>query len=55
MTAVTALSSAVVLANDRYKWFFWVGPVLVITMVLLLGALLLGYYIRVLRPKYRGR
>lgn len=55
MTAVAALSSAVVLASDRYKWFFWVGPALVITMVLVIGALLVGYYIRVLRPKYRGR
>jgi hypothetical protein len=56
MTAVVASSSAVLLlANDRYKWFYWVGPLLVITMVLILGALALGYYVKVLRPKYRGR
>jgi uncharacterized membrane protein YphA (DoxX/SURF4 family) len=55
--AVTAASAgaAPVLANDRYKWFYWVGPLLMVGAVLFLIALGVGYYIRVLRPKYRGR
>jgi hypothetical protein len=44
-----------VVAADRYKWFYWVGPLLMIGAVLFLLALGVGYYIRVLRPKYRGR
>jgi hypothetical protein len=44
-----------VLANDRYKWFYWIGPLLLGASFLLLLALAAGYYIRVLRPKYRGR
>jgi uncharacterized membrane protein YkvI len=44
-----------VLANDRYKWFYWVGPLLMVGAILFLIALGVGYYIRVLRPKYRGR
>jgi hypothetical protein len=44
-----------VLAADRYKWFYWVGPLLLIASILFLLALGAGYYIRVLRPKHRGR
>ena len=44
-----------VLANDRYKWFYWVGPLLMLGAVVFLIALGVGYYMRVLRPKYRGR
>jgi len=43
------------LAADRYKWFYWIGPLLMIGAVLFLLALGAGYYIRVLRPKYRGK
>jgi hypothetical protein len=55
--AVTAApaGAAPVLANDRYKWFYWIGPLLMVGAILFLIALGLGYYIRVLRPKYRGR
>ena len=44
-----------VLAAERYKWFYWVGPLLLLASILFLLALAAGYYIRVLRPKYRGR
>jgi hypothetical protein len=44
-----------VLAADRYKWFYWIGPLLMVAAVLFLLALGAGYYIRVLRPKYRGK
>ena len=37
------------------KWFYWVGPLLMIGAILFLLALGVGYYVRVLRPKYRGR
>jgi len=58
--AVLALTAAPagagpVLANDRYKWFYWIGPLLMVGAILFLIALGIGYYVRVLRPKYRGR
>jgi uncharacterized membrane protein YphA (DoxX/SURF4 family) len=55
--AVTAApaGAAPVLASDRYKWFYWIGPLLMVGAVLFLVALGVGYYIRVVRPKYRGR
>ena len=60
MIAVIAVSAAPagaapVLADDRYKWFYWIGPLLMVGAILFLVALGVGYYIRVLRPKYRGR
>ena len=53
--AAAPAGAAPVLADDRYKWFYWVGPLLLIASILFLLALGAGYYIRVLRPKYRGR
>lgn len=53
--AAAPAAAAPVLANDRYKWFYWVGPLLMVGAILFLIALGVGYYIRVLRPKYRGR
>jgi hypothetical protein len=47
--------AAPVLAAERYKWFYWAGPLLLGASFLFLLALAAGYYIRVLRPKYRGR
>jgi hypothetical protein len=47
--------AAPVLGAERYKWFYWIGPLLMVGAVLFLIALGVGYYIRVLRPKYRGR
>jgi len=53
--AAAPAGAAPVFAADRYKWFYWVGPLLLIASILFLLALGAGYYIRVLRPKYRGR
>jgi uncharacterized membrane protein YgdD (TMEM256/DUF423 family) len=51
----TPAGAGPVLADDRYKWFYWIGPLLLLGAVLFLFALAAGYYVRVLRPKYRGR
>jgi hypothetical protein len=53
--AAAPAGAAPVLAAERYKWFYWVGPLLLLASILFLIALAAGYYIRVLRPKYRGR
>jgi len=45
-----------VLAKESQKfWFYWIAPILVLGTIGLIGFLALGYYVRVLRPKYRGR
>jgi len=36
-------------------WFYWLAPVLMLSVLGLLGALALGYYLQVMRPKMRGR
>lgn len=55
VSAAAPAGAGPVLADDRYKWFYWVGPLLLVGAILFLLAVAAGYYIRVLRPKYRGR
>jgi hypothetical protein len=44
------------LAEDSQKfWFYWIAPILVLSTIGIIVFLVLGYYLRVLRPKYRGR
>jgi hypothetical protein len=50
-----AATAVPVLANERFKWFYWIGFVLVASLALWLLATAVGYYVRVLRPKWRGR
>ena len=53
--ALPAGASTTVLATDKYKWFYWIGFVLAVSFVGWLIAMALGYYVRVLRPKWRGQ
>ena len=53
--AATAVSGSAVLADQQFKWFYWIGFVLAASLVLWLLATLVGYYVRVIRPKHRGR
>ena len=48
-------STGVVVASDQFKWFYWIGIILAVSMVLWLIVTMVGYYVRVMRPKYRGR
>jgi thiosulfate reductase cytochrome b subunit len=48
-------STGIVLANTKFKWFYWIGFILAVSLVLWLLATFVGYYMRVLRPKWRGR
>ncbi|HUF84121.1 MAG TPA: hypothetical protein VMQ81_05965 [Acidimicrobiia bacterium] len=44
------------LAKESQRfWFYWIAPILVLSTVGIIVSLALGYYVRVLRPKYRGR
>jgi hypothetical protein len=53
--APAGASTGVVLANEKFKWFYWIGFVLAASLALWLLATAVGYYVRVLRPKWRGR
>ena len=51
----STVATAPVLAADAYKWFYWIGFVLVLSLIGLLFMIAIGYYLKVLRPKWRGR
>jgi hypothetical protein len=44
-----------VLANDQYQWFWWIAPILVVSVLLIIGLLSGEYVRRVLVPKVKGR
>jgi hypothetical protein len=53
--AVPASAATPVLADDTYKWFYWIGFVLALSFVGWLVMMAVGYYVKVLRPKWRGQ
>jgi small neutral amino acid transporter SnatA (MarC family) len=53
--ATPAAAATPVLARDKFKWFYWIGIILTVSFVLWLLVSLAGYYVRVIRPKQRGR
>jgi hypothetical protein len=54
LTAAPAAATTSTLAAQRF-WFYWIAPILVLSGLGVIAFLALGYYVRVLRPKYRGR
>jgi hypothetical protein len=44
-----------ILADDNYKWFYWVAPILVLSFVGIVALLSVSYFRKVLIPRYRGR
>ena len=54
LTAAPAAAATPALGAQRF-WFYWIAPILVLSGLGVVAFLALGYYIRVLRPKYRGR
>jgi peptidoglycan/LPS O-acetylase OafA/YrhL len=42
-------------AGTPKPWHFWIAPILAISFIGILVALMVGYYLKVFRPKYRGR
>ena len=43
------------LADDQFKWFYWLGPILGVGFLLMLLAMSSTYLRKVLLPKHRGR
>lgn len=54
LTAAPA-GAATVLANEKYKWFYWLSFILAASFILSVIALAIGYTRKILLPKYRGR
>ena len=44
-----------VLANDQYKWFWWIAPILVVSVLMVIAMLSAGYVRKVLIPRVKGR
>jgi hypothetical protein len=44
-----------VLADDQYKWFWWIAPILVLSVLVIIGMLCGGYIRKVLIPRVKGR
>jgi hypothetical protein len=44
-----------VLADDQYKWFWWIAPILVLSTLVILAMLSAGYIRKVLIPRVKGR
>ena len=55
MLAAPAGAATTVVADDTYKWFYWIGPILAVSFLGWLIMMAVGYYVRVLRPKWRGQ
>ena len=53
--ATPAAAATPVLANEKFKWFYWIGFVLAASMALWLLRTAVMYYVKVVRPKHRGR
>jgi hypothetical protein len=49
-------AAAPVAASEAQRfWFYWIAPLLVLAGLGIVGMLALGYYVRVIRPRSRGR
>ena len=55
LLAAPAGASTTVVADDTYKWFYWIGPILALSFVGWLLMMAVGYYTKVLRPRHRGQ
>lgn len=43
------------LADSQYQWYYWIAPILFVSILGLVVLLSMGYIKKVLLPKYRGK
>ena len=48
-------ATTTVVADARFKWFYWIGFLLAASLVLWLLGMTAAYVTRIMRPKWRGR
>ena len=51
----TPAAASPVIADDKYKWFYWLAPILMVSFGGVVLMLTGGYIKKVLLPKYRGK
>jgi hypothetical protein len=44
-----------VIADQKYQWFYWLAPILMLSFIGMVLSLSRGYIKKVLLPKYRGK
>jgi len=49
------VADVLVLADDQYQWFWWIAPILVVSILAIIGMLSGGYIRKVLIPRVKGR
>jgi hypothetical protein len=42
-------------AGTPKPWHYWIAPILALSFIGILVAIMVGYYFKIFRPKYRGR
>jgi apolipoprotein N-acyltransferase len=55
LTALPAAALPTVVANEKFKWFYWAGPIMAVALLGLLLRTVAMYVRKVMVPKYRGR
>jgi bacteriorhodopsin len=53
--AAAPAGAAPLLANEKYKWFYWAAPILAVAFFLMVVRLGVVYVRRVILPRQRGR
>jgi hypothetical protein len=43
------------LADSQYQWYYWVAPILAVSLIGVVVLLSVGYVRKVLIPRYRGK
>jgi hypothetical protein len=49
------VNAVTLLANDEYKWFYWIAPILAVSFLGIAAMLSAGYIRKVMLPRYRGK
>ena len=52
---ITDMHLASLLADQDFKWYYWLGPLLAVSFLGVVLMLSGGYIKKVLIPKYRGK
>ncbi len=55
LVLTTAPAAAANQYKPEHKWFYWIAPLLAFLGILSVLALVVGYCVKVVIPKYRGR
>ena len=55
IVVATPAAATTVIADAKYKWYYWLAPILMLSFIGLLLQMCGGYIKKILLPKYRGK